>query len=106
MGQNSLGERGEFVSTHPFPESPYGLKVTDSSPFSIKYGALRSPRRARGGSAITHGAPQGVARLSKCFSWKFFFTLIDQDLARFFKHNIRGVKDSLQHLPSHQRLVY
>ena len=58
-------------------------------------------RRARGGSAITHGAPQGVAKLSKCFSWKFFFTLIDQDLARFFKHNIRGVKNSLKHLPSH-----
>ena len=58
-------------------------------------------RRARGGSAITYGAPQGVAKLSKYFSWKFFFTLIDQDLARFFKHNIHGVNNSLKHLPSH-----
>ena len=44
---------------------------------------------------------QGVAKLSKFFSWKFSFTLIDQDLARFFKHNICGVKYSLKHLPSH-----
>ena len=44
---------------------------------------------------------RGVAKLSKFFSWKFSFTLIDQDLARFFKHNICGVKYSLKHLPSH-----
>ena len=55
----------------------------------------------RGSSAITHGAPQGVAKLSKLLSWKFSFTLVDQDLARFFKHNIRGVKNSLKHLSSH-----
>ena len=33
---------------------------------------------------------RGVAKLLKFFSWKFSFTLIDQDLARFFKHNICG----------------
>ena len=38
----SRGEGEEFVSTYPFPESPYGRKVTDSSPFSINYAAPRS----------------------------------------------------------------
>ena len=31
---------------------------------------------------------RGVAKLSKFFSWKFSFTPIYQDLARFFKHII------------------
>ena len=76
--------------------------MTDSLPFSFKYGAPRSRAlRLRGGSAITHCAPQGVAKLSKFFSWNFSFTLIDQDLATFFKHNIRGVKNSLKRLTSH-----
>ena len=76
--------------------------MTDSLPFSLKYGAPRSRTlRARGGSAITNGAPQGVAKLSEFFSWKFSSTLIDQDLARFFKHNIREIKNTLKHLPSH-----